>query len=256
MKRIAFSLALSLCLLIVISQHTPVAAKDTWVSVRTKNFLMLGNASEKDIRRVALKLEQFREAFTIIFPSVRFNTPVPTTVVVFKSDSSYAPFKPNANTAGYFQSGPGRELHHAHDRSPGRAGSIHGHLSRVHTPARQQHLQRRAGLVQRRTRGVLQHFQHHRRSASCTWQPDRQSRLSVARKQNAAVEDALCGRSKIAVLQRAQQAVDLLRAVVGVDALPDRRQRRTREEVRKIFATAGSECAGGTGVSTGFRRSL
>jgi FimV-like protein len=105
MKRIAFSLVVSLCLLFAVAQHTPVAAKDTWVSVRTKNFLMLGNASEKEIRRVALKLEQFREAFTIIFPNVRFNTPVPTTVVVFKSDSSYAPFKPNANTAGYFQSG-------------------------------------------------------------------------------------------------------------------------------------------------------
>ena len=103
MKR--FSLALSLCLLVVISQHTTVAAKDTWVSVRTKNFLMLGNASEKEIRRVALKLEQFREAFTNLFPNIRFNTPVPTTVIVFKSDSSYAPFKPGPNVAGYFQSG-------------------------------------------------------------------------------------------------------------------------------------------------------
>src|SRR5215217_6021315 len=105
MRRIAFSLAVSLCLLVVVSQHTSVAAKDTWVSVRTKNFLMLGNASEKDIRRVALKLEQFREIFTYLFPNIRFNTPVPTTVIVFKSDSSYAPFKPGANVAGYFQSG-------------------------------------------------------------------------------------------------------------------------------------------------------
>jgi FimV-like protein len=106
MKRIAISLAISVCLLLVVSQHTPVAAKDTWVSVRTKNFSMLGNASEQEIRRVALKLEQFREAFTNIFPNIQFNTPVPTTVIVFKSDSSYAPFKPGANIAGYFQSGP------------------------------------------------------------------------------------------------------------------------------------------------------
>jgi FimV-like protein len=105
MRRFSFSLALSLCLLVVISQHTTVAAKDTWVSVRTKNFLMLGNASEKEIRRVGLKLEQFREAFTNLFPNIRFNTPVPTTVIVFKSDSSYAPFKPGPNVAGYFQSG-------------------------------------------------------------------------------------------------------------------------------------------------------
>ena len=105
MKRIAFSLAVSLCLLVVVSQHSTVAAKDTWVSVRTKNFLMLGNASEKDIRRVALKLEQFREAFTNLFPNITFNTPVPTTVIVFKSDSAFGPFKPGANVAGYFQSG-------------------------------------------------------------------------------------------------------------------------------------------------------
>lgn len=105
MRRIAFSLAVSLCLLVVVSQHTTAAAKDTWVSVRTKNFLMVGNASEKEIRRVALKLEQFREAFTNLFPNIRFNTPVPTTVIVFKSDSSFAPFKPGPNVAGYFQSG-------------------------------------------------------------------------------------------------------------------------------------------------------
>ncbi|HEX3251233.1 MAG TPA: tetratricopeptide repeat protein [Pyrinomonadaceae bacterium] len=106
MKRIAFSLAVSVCLFLVVSQHTPVVAKDTWVSVRTKNFLMLGNASEKEIKSVGLKLEQFREAFTNMLPSIRFNTPVPTTVIVFKSDSSYAPFKPGQNVAGYFQPGP------------------------------------------------------------------------------------------------------------------------------------------------------
>ena len=105
MKRIAFSLAVSLCLLLAVSQHTPVSAKDTWISLRTNNFLMVGNASENEIKSVGLKLEQFREAFTNIFPNIKFNTPVPTTVIVFKSDSSYAPFKPNQNTAGYFQSG-------------------------------------------------------------------------------------------------------------------------------------------------------
>src|SRR6185369_474229 len=106
MKRFVFPLTLSLCLLLAVSQYAPVAAKDTWVSVRTKNFLLIGNAGEKDIRKVGLKLEQFREVFTRLFPKMRFNTPVPTTVVVFKSDSSYAPFKPGPNIAGYFQPGP------------------------------------------------------------------------------------------------------------------------------------------------------
>ena len=106
MKRFVFPFAVAFCLLVVVSQQATVAAKDNWVSIRTKNFFLVGNASEKEIRQVALKLEQFREAFAILFPKIRFNTPVPTTVVVFKSHSSYAPFKPHANTAGYFQAGP------------------------------------------------------------------------------------------------------------------------------------------------------
>src|SRR3954469_14271377 len=105
MKRLPFSLAAVICLLVVVSLPTVVSAKDTWVSVRTKNFFMIGNANEKEIRKVALKLEQFREVFTNIFPNIQFNTPVPTTVIVFKSDSSYAPFKPGPNVAGYFQAG-------------------------------------------------------------------------------------------------------------------------------------------------------
>lgn len=106
MKRFVFPLVATLCLLVVVSQPTIVAAKDNWVSIRTKNFFLLGNASEKQIRQVGLKLEQFREVFTRLFPKVRFNTPVPTTVIVFKSDRSYAPFKPNPNIVGYFQPGP------------------------------------------------------------------------------------------------------------------------------------------------------
>jgi tetratricopeptide (TPR) repeat protein len=106
MKRFIIPLAVSLCLLVAISQPTAVLAKDSWVSVRTKNFFLIGNGGEKDIKRVALKLEQFREVFTMLFPAIKFNTPVPTTVVVFKSHSSYNPFKPGPSVAGHFQSGP------------------------------------------------------------------------------------------------------------------------------------------------------
>lgn len=105
MRRLIAPVAVSLCLLLAVSQQ-PVSAKDSWISVRTKNFTLIGNAGEKDIRKVGLKLEQFREVFTRLFPKMIFNTPVPTTVVVFKSDSSYAPFKPGPNIAGYFQPGP------------------------------------------------------------------------------------------------------------------------------------------------------
>jgi tetratricopeptide (TPR) repeat protein len=100
--------AATLCLLLL-AAHA-VAAKDTWTSVRSQNFSLVGNASEKEIRQVATRLEQFRHVFTRLIPNANFKTPVPTTVVVFKSDGAYKPFKPVVNgkpleVAGYFQSG-------------------------------------------------------------------------------------------------------------------------------------------------------
>ncbi len=90
----------------------PAAAKDTWVSVRSKNFFLIGNASEKEIRQVATKLEQFRETFRRLFPRNKFTSSIQTNVVVFKNASSYKPFKPKRADgkvdewiAGYFQSG-------------------------------------------------------------------------------------------------------------------------------------------------------
>ena len=105
MKRFPITLAATLCFSLLLSVHYPVSAKETWTSVRSKNFFLVGNASEKETRQVGVRLEQFREVFSRLFPQMNFNAPVPTTVIVFKSDSSYRPFKPNPNVAGYFQSG-------------------------------------------------------------------------------------------------------------------------------------------------------
>jgi len=64
------------------------------------------------MRRVGRNLEEFRAAFASLFPWVREEqASVGTTVVVFKDDSSFRPYKPlyegkPANVAGYFQAGP------------------------------------------------------------------------------------------------------------------------------------------------------
>jgi tetratricopeptide (TPR) repeat protein len=79
-------------------------AKDTWTKVTSKNFTLIGNASEKEIRQVATRLEQFRDVFRRLFSRAKFDSPVPTTVIVFKSMGSYKPFNPK-NNAGYFQKG-------------------------------------------------------------------------------------------------------------------------------------------------------
>src|SRR5215210_2227984 len=96
--------------LVLLLAAQAASAKETWTSVRSQNFFLVGSASEKEIRQVATRLEQFREVFTRLFPKVNFNTPAPTTVVVFKNDSAYKPFKPVADgrvveVGGYFQSG-------------------------------------------------------------------------------------------------------------------------------------------------------
>ena len=97
------ALAFAFFLIVLTAQET-AQAKDTWIKVQSQNFTLIGNASEKDIRQVANRLEQFRDVFSRLFPNAKFQTPVPTTVIVFKSMSSYKPFNPG-NNAGYFQKG-------------------------------------------------------------------------------------------------------------------------------------------------------
>jgi tetratricopeptide (TPR) repeat protein len=114
-KRFTVVLAIVLYSFAALPAGHPAYAKDTWVSVRSNNFFLVGNASEKEVRQVATRLEQFREVFARLFPRTTFNSPIPTTVVVFKSDSSYRPFKPVVDgktlpVAGYFQ--PGREVNY------------------------------------------------------------------------------------------------------------------------------------------------
>jgi tetratricopeptide (TPR) repeat protein len=94
-----------------------VIAKDTWTRVASKNFNLIGNAGEREIRKVATKLEQFRETFRILFKTANFDAAIPTNVIVFKSASSYKPFKPKRAdgkidefVAGYFM--PGKDVNY------------------------------------------------------------------------------------------------------------------------------------------------
>src|SRR6185369_10428803 len=86
---------LTLCMSGMVSQAVPVAAaKDDWVSVRSKHFTLIGNASEDDIRKVGARLEQFREAVSRLFDKPKRKFTPPITVVVFKDDEAFTPFKP------------------------------------------------------------------------------------------------------------------------------------------------------------------
>lgn len=104
MRFLVLRLAIGIfCLLHLVS--APVCAKDNWLGVRSPNFSLIGNAGEKDIRRIAFQLEQFRDAFTRLLKGGTLATNIPVTVVVCKNRNDCKPFNLN-NNAGYFQPGP------------------------------------------------------------------------------------------------------------------------------------------------------
>jgi tetratricopeptide (TPR) repeat protein len=103
MKRLKAVLVLGLLV------AAPSFAADKWTKVQTRNFTLVGSASENQIREVAENLEVFRTAYGKFF-KLREGSTVATTVVVFKSDSAFRPFKPlyqgkPASVSGYFQPG-------------------------------------------------------------------------------------------------------------------------------------------------------
>lgn len=85
-------------------------ARDTWRSVRTNNLFVIGNADPEKLRQVAAWLEFFHGAFGRLVSRNVLESSVPTTVILFRDDSSFLPFKPlyqgrPANISGYFQAG-------------------------------------------------------------------------------------------------------------------------------------------------------
>src|SRR3954470_22661168 len=69
-------------------------AAEKWLSIRSRNFLLVGNASESSIKRVGRELEEFRAALANLFPGLDRQSTIGTTVVVFKDDDSFRSYKP------------------------------------------------------------------------------------------------------------------------------------------------------------------
>jgi hypothetical protein len=85
-------------------------SRDNWRSVRTNHLFVIGNADAENLRQVAVWLEFFHRAFGRIVSRNVIDSSVPTTVIVFRDDASFRPFKPlyqgrPANLAGFFQPG-------------------------------------------------------------------------------------------------------------------------------------------------------
>jgi tetratricopeptide (TPR) repeat protein len=107
MKNLRLKTIFVLGFVTILLHSAPARAKDKWINLSTKNFNIITNADEGESRKLALKLEQFHYVFSKLF-NLSLTRRIPTTVMVFRNDGSFRPFKPlyngkPANLAGYFQ---------------------------------------------------------------------------------------------------------------------------------------------------------
>lgn len=116
----------------VLGLATPAAAGEVkpqkkWLAMRTPGFSLLGDVGERDLRRVAQRLEQFREALGILLPRAVQAGSAPTTVLVFRSHRNFEPFKPMygdrvKDIAGFFL--PGRTVNYITLTTQGGLGNV------------------------------------------------------------------------------------------------------------------------------------
>ena len=102
MKRVAIALLLWTGVL-----ASPATAWAKWTRLSSEHFVFVGDASERQIRDIAQRLEQFRDVVGRVFSDDVNSSPVRTVVVVFQNDKSFTPFKPvfqgrPVAVAGYF----------------------------------------------------------------------------------------------------------------------------------------------------------
>jgi len=82
-----------------------------WLRLRSPHFVVVGDASERELRQVAERVEGFRDGLVRALPNATVAMPVPMTIVVFASDSRFTPFKPIVGgrpmerIGGYFLNG-------------------------------------------------------------------------------------------------------------------------------------------------------
>src|SRR3569832_151162 len=75
-----------------------------------QQLFVIGNADAEKLRQVAARLEFFHSSFARLVSRNVLNSSVPTTVVIFRDDASFVPFKPlyqgrPANLSGIFHPG-------------------------------------------------------------------------------------------------------------------------------------------------------
>src|SRR5262245_50148362 len=67
---------------------------DKWNEVRTENFTLYGDTTVARMKEVGLDLEKLRAVLLVMKKSLTANSPVPTSIYVFKSQDALDPYLP------------------------------------------------------------------------------------------------------------------------------------------------------------------
>jgi tetratricopeptide (TPR) repeat protein len=102
-------------------------AKAPWFEVQSKNFHVAGDADTKQMRRIAVDLEEIRRHFLTVFPK-KAASPVPTTVIVFRNDKSMRLFFETRDRAGGVYAGIDRNYIALNAGEKQRRGVYHDYI--------------------------------------------------------------------------------------------------------------------------------
>lgn len=102
----------AVCLLLAALTLCATAEASVWRRVRSENFVVVSNASDREARHAAARLEELRHIFARLQTPDSFDVSIPITVILFQNDGDYEFFKPtyegdpSRDVSGYFQFSP------------------------------------------------------------------------------------------------------------------------------------------------------
>ena len=102
------------CLLLLLTFCTPLFAEQ-WTEVHSPNFVVITDAGEKRGRDAALRFEQIRAAFAVVFEKIKVSTPIPVQIVAFRNNKELRRFAPlwkgkPIELAGFYVPGEDRQF--------------------------------------------------------------------------------------------------------------------------------------------------
>ena len=88
-------------LIFSLAEHPAKASdKGTWWKVKTENLVVVGNTSQRSLKRMASELNRFHETLTSLSPSLKLSFPSQIVVIVFKNSKTYRLFSPSYQGKG------------------------------------------------------------------------------------------------------------------------------------------------------------